>query len=207
MYKLLLAGIAAAALVGVTAPSQAVTFQLTQTQANLGPGPYGTLEVTQDAVNNELDFVLNTLSPYQIVDTGSHFAFAFNLSQSGLPITNIADNSPLVSFSQVAGASFTNSPYGPFNYAIACSDPSPGPTGCGTQLSFSVVGATLSQLINFSADIRNTTTGATGATFGVPTVPNPVPLPGAFLLMGTVLAGGGGFAALRRRRNLNAVAA
>jgi hypothetical protein len=199
------AGIAAAAWVGATAPSQAVTFQLTQTQANLGSAPYGTLDVTQDVVNNELDFVLNTISPFQVIDTGSHFAFAFNLSVSGLAITNIADNS-VVSFSQVAGSSFTNSPYGPFKYAIACSDPSPGATGCGTQLSFSVPVATLSQLLSFSADIRNTTTGATGATFGVPT-PNPVPLPGAFLLMGTVLAGGGGYATLRRRRNPKGVPA
>lgn len=186
-----LVGLAAAAfslVIGAGAAyAQTITANLTQTQANLGAGPFGTVTVTQSGAN--LNFSYSPASGYRIIDTGAHYAFAFNLTGGG-SITNLASN-----FAVVPGSD-TNPPYGPFNYLISCSPTGGG--GCGNQLlTFTVQNALLANFVDFSSDTSRTSTGQTGAAFGTVTRAVPGPIAGAGAPALAALLGGWW---LRRRR-------
>jgi hypothetical protein len=85
--------------------------------------PFGTVTVTEvDAFNVRVQ--LDLASPYQMVDTGSHEAFTFNLLDAvNSTVTILSPNTgdkPVVY--EGAGA-YTNSPFGDFTNAFKCCGP------------------------------------------------------------------------------------
>jgi hypothetical protein len=144
--------IPAAMLLLSASPAYATSFPLNQTNASFGPGVFGTVEVTQFAVN-----VVNvkvTLAPgFGFVETGSsnHPDFAWNLTGLGSPDPTLTIGGNLTIIEDGAGGNWVWNlvqPFGPtsdnlgtFDYALNChpgalplvqcgtggSNPNPGP--------------------------------------------------------------------------------
>jgi hypothetical protein len=159
-----------------------------------------------------LSFIVSLTGPVVFVDTGSHDAFDFNLSPAAVGPVQLLSAAGF----KKDGTTFTNNgtqyfslnpnPAGAangFQLGLACSGfAGSGANSCGSidALTFTIAAVSLGALTNFAADVFNSTTGSTGFIFGSVTPPNPVPLPGAVVLMGTILAGGAGFARWRKKR-------
>jgi len=210
MRKLHVTSIAIAVTAGamlLSAPSHATTYYLTETQANVGNGTtcgvvthcYGTVDVTGGPT--AWNFTVNAAAGYDfLIDTANataHSLFTFSTGDTGGTISNITSVPVQGSgtFGSGTAGGYFNHPYGPFQYQITCENGSNCTSLQITSVSFLYTG--LITAFNFAADILQIG-GGTGAVAGGTSVPT-VPLPGALLLMGTVLAGGVGFGKWRKR--------
>ena len=168
-----------------------------------GTGNFGTVDVTGDS--NDLHFVIN-VAPGMIVDTGSHFAVAMNLSGSGF--TYVGPNA----FTLAGPGSISNSPFSGFNLGLNCVSCGNGASNpFGSSLTFDITGTGLGVLaannyngnpINFAVDVVRSggVTGVIGGGLG-----GAVPEPSAWALM--ILGFGGVGAAIRSRRRATLVTA
>jgi hypothetical protein len=192
------------------------TCTLTFDEGAFGAGTFGTVQL--DLVNsNQIQITIN-MAPNIIVDTGSHFAVAFNSALAGQSVS-------VAEFTTASGTTYTqqtpdpgtfsSSPYGAFDHVLASSCTNPG--SCTDQsitfLVTTVGGFTdVNQLVDlstdgqalFAVDILDTSVkgGATGVV-GVSGHNSPVPEPGSYLTL--LLAGFGamGFVFVRRRKASN----
>jgi len=192
---------------GAASMANAAVFTFTQQGCSVscGPGPYGTVTVTNDAVlANTLDFMVQLAAGESFHDTNDsqHHALAFDLV--GNPTITISGlGAPFTANgSQSAGTNAAPS-FGSFDYAINL------PHGSATNLtsfSFKATGAAPLTLdfntvganhIYFTTDIFGTTgqTGNVGATAGVPE-------PASWALMLVGFGGLGAALRLRRRQTL-----
>ena len=201
--------IAAVALsFGLVNAASATTFLFTETEANLGPGPYGTVDVEEDGLGG-LTFVVNLAAGLNFhTSPNNHDAFAFNLI--GNPDVTYSDMTAGF-FPTVPGAGeppFQQSPFGDFWYAVTCNCQTG--TGLAGPLAFTVTPVsgvlTLASLgavswneldILFSADVVQQGTGFTG-NIGATTTAIPEPATWAMMIIGFGMVGFG----LRRRRRL-----
>jgi len=172
-----LVGVAASALVLGAAGAASATQYLLQYSNAFGTGNFGTVDVTGSST--DLQFVIN-VSPNEIVDTGSHYAVAMNLSGSGFALVGAPTG-----FSLSTG-SISNSPFSGFNIGVNCDAPACGNGGSGpypaSPLTFHITGTGLGVLdadpynghtINFAVDILAPPTGVVGGGLGTPGVPEP----------------------------------
>jgi hypothetical protein len=172
--------------------------------------------LTQSGTSVNFDVVLNNGNRFVETGAGGGELFLFNDTLSGSTITTIA-SAPNTPAGGLSG--FTNlSPVmadgtGTFTASVECTTASDCNGGSGptmTSLTFTVTNATLAQLETanangnlFVSDILcgATQTGCSGGLTGPVDVSTPaVPLPGALLLFGTVLAGGLGVSGWRTKR-------
>jgi len=214
-------------LLATTARADTVTYSLNTSNGCCGTGPFGTVKV--DDTGGNLTFDVTMLAGFHLHLVGGQDVFGFNLSGSPtITITGFASTFSAVS-PQTAGEhqfdglqqymySLTGNP--PPNQADslhfvvdAASDltiaslitgkaPGGGPNapqyGSGLYLF----------AVDFCSDCANSVTGFAA---GGPRLPDgggggggEVPLPAAVWLMGSVLGGGAGFGAWRRRRRAKA---
>jgi hypothetical protein len=185
------------ALVG-QAHAAILTVQLTQADpsAGLGPGPYGTVTVTDISGGVTVDVTLSAGEKF--VNTGGpHSSFAFNLNlqpttfgalPSGFTYKAPAGDTPWGTFTNgvdVIGQGGTNALAGPLDFTLL-----------GTSFSTAnFVNNTLGHI--FAADILIVSTGATGAVTGPGGVSSvPEPSTWAMMILGFL---GVGFVAYRRK--------
>jgi hypothetical protein len=183
------------------------TYDLTLSDA-FGTGLFGTVTVS-DLGSGTAKFDLE-VSPNFLLDTGAHYAFTFSLAGSGHVDTSTISSSH---FTLASGTSFSNAPFGDFTSAIQgdCTDGNCGPT-LGSSLIFNVLNfsglLTATGLFDdlpvlFAADITRGGCTVDGCTGAVGATLNAVPLPGAFPLFATGLAGLG-LLGWRRKKKLTA---
>jgi hypothetical protein len=200
-FRKYLVGMAASALVLGAAGAASATQYLLQYSDAFGTGSFGTVDVTGDS--SSLHFVID-VTPGFIVDTGSHYAVAMNLSGSGFALLNAPG------FTLSTGG-LSSAPFSGFNVALNCT------TACGnggsaphpgSPLTFDITGTGLGVLaandynghtINFAVDVLRNTTGVVGGGLG-----GAVPEPATWGLM--ILGFGGAGAALRSSRRRKAAA-
>lgn len=200
---------------GVGAKAQAATqifnFSVSDPAAGLGSGPFGQVSVTENA--GALDFLVSLTSPYRFhAGNSNHNAFTFDLiGDPSITISNITSG-----FSRLAGASFSDPPFGSFDYALACTGCGPGYSGGKSgPLSFEVTAnsgsLTLASLgfntvnekhIYFTSDVVN----PCGCTGNVGAVLSAVPEPATWglMIMGFM---GVGIALRSKRRSLELASA
>lgn len=182
--------------------ADAATYLLSYSDA-FGTGDYGTVDVTGSS--SDLHFVVTLDSPYELIDTGSHYAFAMHLGGSGFALAGLTPQQ----FTLSTG-SISSSPFGGFNLGLNCIACGPGASSpWGSSLTFDITGSNLSVLaansyhdhtIEFAADVVGAH-GLTG-TVGGGTLLTAVPEPAAWALM--ILGFGGVGAMLRHRRRQTA---
>jgi len=178
------------------------TFDSTAVGA-FGSGPYGTVELT--LVSGSINFTIDLLSGFHLIDTGSHEAFTFNDTVAETVTIGSFSNSI---YSQAAGSGpYGNSPFGSFSDAVASTCTNGG--GCGDQSVTFTVSRTggftdINQLVSsngtayFAADVScfpltscpaDSSGGNTGV-IGVTTIPrttSTVPEPISSTLVGAGL--------------------
>ncbi len=185
------------------------TYTFTQSDA-FGTGVFGTVKVS-DLGGGVADFLVN-VTPNFDLDTGAHHILTFGLV--GGTVGSISN----VIFSTTTGTNIGNPPFGGFNREIDSSCTQGNPTcrtANGQSFDFHVTGFTglisgnqfNNQDIFFAADIYqggctgDNCTGAVGATFlQGSTQQLTTPLPAAVWLMGSILGGGAGVRAWRKRK-------
>jgi hypothetical protein len=186
------------------APAHAVDYLLNLTDSQAGPGPYGQVSVIE--AGGGLQFTVTLFNGLKFTDTGSHFAFSFSLT--GAPAITLT---PLAGFTLVTNSDgIANSPFGAFDYGLACSICDPNTGGLAGPLVFTVTGAgaTLAniasatntfngQLVLFAADAISPT-GVTGTVGGGGPVPEPATW--AMMILGFGMIGVG--LRMRRREDL-----
>jgi len=194
----------------------AVTYSINASNGCCGTGPFGTVEVTESS--GVLHFDVTLFSQWGFFK-GTE-VFGFNLA--GNPTIKYSGFDPATFTGANTTAGTINfgalGQFGAFEYAVNA----PGGGGVnanqGSSLKFNIElstggGLTLASLeenalgFRFVLDLcqaNGTACFATGVAGGGPQLPpgnnNPVPLPGAVVLMGTILAGAAGVAGWRRRR-------
>jgi hypothetical protein len=223
MNKLFLSAMIAGAIVLGVRSAQADTFTFTSCEASSGcvaGATYGTVTLTQvgSNVNVTVDLTTGTVGTSNFVETqaGGGEMFLFNSTVAVGSVTGVTLNTGtpaggLSGFTNISPAVVPDGgTLGSFNGSIECTVSSQcngNSGGLGSILSFTINSATLAQLetanaagVIFLADIAIAMNGSNTGTVDVSVGVNPVPLPGAFLLFGTVLAGGLGVSGLRKRR-------
>jgi hypothetical protein len=198
---------AAIALTASAVPALAVTvYELNTTAvAAFGPPIYGTVTLTQNGANVDVNVTL--AAGFNFVTTGGpHDLFTFNAT--GVVLADITNLDTAGTGTLAAHVPGLDTPFGTFGFGIDCTDcPNGGPGQQADPLTFTVLNATeadfalLSTLppgsmsAFFAADLIQTASGATGAVGSITT---PIPEPETYALM---LAGLGmmGFMARRRR--------
>lgn len=193
----------AATLALATASAASATQYLLQYSTAHDDANFGTVDVT--GTSTDLQFVVNLNLPFEIVDTGAHYAVSMNLSGSGFALVAPAG------FGLETG-SISNSPFTGFNLGVTCDAPACGNGSSdpyGPSFTFHITGTGLGVLaadpfeghpINFAVDVvsgRNT--GTVGGGLG-----GAVPEPSAWALM--ILGFGGVGAMMRDRRRTLATA-
>ncbi len=207
----------------LTASQSFTTFNLTLSDA-FGTGSFGT--VTDSDLGGGIANFAVSVAPNYLVDTGAHSVLTFDpLFSAGGAVNSISNSH----FTASGPGSYANSPFGNFTFKIESDCTTGANPTCkaanGQSFSFHVTNFTgLSSAtgqysgndIFFALDIFNTActktatndcTGVVGATFTQRSDINPpahTPLPGAVWLMGSILGGGAGFRAWRRRRKASA---
>jgi hypothetical protein len=199
-----IAGAIAALALSFTAatPAKALEFLLNETDAMSGlPAPYGKVTVIQSGAN-ALTFTIDLFDGLKFTDTGAHYAFAFSLD--GVP--TLTFNGP-TGFSLVTNSNgVANSPFGAFDYGVACTVCDPNTGGYAGPLVFTISATVLTlnmlasatntfngQSILFAADAISPT-GITGTVGGGTAVPEPATW--AMMILGFAMVGAG----LRLRR-------
>lgn len=142
-----------------------------------GTGPFGNITLTQvDSDTVHVNLVMNASPQYQLVQTGSHDSFGFNLFNSAVVNPNISITDLTAGFYVHSG--FTNGFSGTFVYSVGCvgptatkppdacdnggSNPGPGPLDFDVNIS---VGSLL---------VTDFTANANGYTFAADVIgPNP----------------------------------
>jgi hypothetical protein len=228
-WKLGLAlAVALGASIALPAVSRADTFNFTSDHCTGGCVPSGT--VTATASGNDLNISValgDSLAFLSGNGAGIEGSFAFALNGvTSITISNASagftGNNGAQTGSSIMMDGLTFSPNG---YLLTCDTCSPSAPD-GQTLSFSVTstgltgaqlladlqGASNSVISFFAADVVSCKAGVTQCLGGTGTgngntgvidataAPSAVPLPGAFLLFGTVLVGGLGASGLRKRR-------
>jgi hypothetical protein len=210
MKKLAFAAISAAVMAFGAGSASADTWFLNLTDAHSAqPAPYGQVDVIQSGTDT-LQYTVTLFDGLNFTDTGAHYAFSFSL-----------DGSPDLTFSGPSGftlvhdtADVANSPFGKFDYGVACSVCQPNNGGYAGPLVFTVSATGLTvgdvaaatntfddQTVVFAADaIGNGVTGTVGG--GTPGTPG-VPEPATWAMM---ILGFGGVGALMRRRRMETAA-
>ena len=186
-----------ASIVGLAAfnSARADIFTLTQdfsSGGQLGPGPYGTVELTQNGDCVDVSVVLN--SPFAFNGGGSGFALGFDLAghPDNVTITDISANHATSDFVAVYDPPNGLHADGTGDWDYAVDYTASGLSGTPpTSLSFKVCRTggdvvNIADFVNnpsgllFIADIGNTTTGLTGDV----SVPEPTTMiAGALLLL------------------------
>ena len=193
----------AATLALATAGAASATQYLLQYSDSHPDANFGTVDVTGSST--DLQFVVNLNMPFEIVDTGAHYAVSMKLSGSGFTLVAPAG------FSLSTG-SITNSPFSGFNLGVNCFEPACGNGASdpyGSSFTFHITGTGLGVLaadpfeghpINFAVDVvSGQNTGTVGGGLG-----GAVPEPSAWALM--ILGFGGVGATIRARRRTLALA-
>jgi hypothetical protein len=188
-----------------------------------GSGNFGTVTISTVS-GSTVDIAVN-VSPNYLLDTGAHEVFTFSLVAGASIVPGSLTGSGVSHFTiQGPVASVGNPPFGNFTWDITsnCTQGNCGPTN-GQSFDFQVqnfagIKSATSQYNNedvfFAADIYkggctgDGCTGVVGATFLSVTnhQGGETPLPAAVWLMGTILGGGAGVGAWRRRRQRTKVA-
>lgn len=104
----------------LAAPASAATYvsKLEYSDAGKASSPFGTVTLDEvDAYNVKVTVALDV---DKIVDTGSHYAFTFNLLDSPNSQISILSPSGGGSFQYKGEGSFKNAPFGTFTNAFAC---------------------------------------------------------------------------------------
>jgi len=213
-----------AALFGAASSASATTLNATQALGTyqfslsnaFGSGNFGTVNIT--TVSGSTVDIKIDVAPNYLLDTGGHEILTFSLVSGGTVDTSSLSGSGVSHFT-VTGpvASVGNSPFGDFTWEIT-SDCTMGNCGSTNGQSFDfhvtnfagIVSATNqfnNQDVFFAADIYKGGCTGDGCTGVVGAVQLPggrqggeTPLPAAVWLMGTVLGGGAGFGAWRKRK-------
>jgi hypothetical protein len=131
------------------APAANAAILLNDSESN-GTGPFGNITLTQvDSNTVHVNLVMNASPQYQLVQTGSHDTFGFNLFNSTVVNPNISITGLTPGF--YAHSGFTNGFSGSFVYSVGCvgptatkppdacdnggSDPAPGPLNFDVNIS------------------------------------------------------------------------
>jgi hypothetical protein len=191
------------------------TYQFSLSDA-FGSGNFGTVTISSLG-GTKVDIAVN-VSPNYLLDTGSHELFTFSLATGGTVVPGSLTGTGVSHFTLSGPVSpVGNAPFGNFTWEITsnCTQGNCGPTN-GQSFDFQVqdfagiVSATSqynNQDVWFASDISRygcTGDGCTGVV-GAVLLPGgrqggETPLPAAVWLMGTILGGGAGVGAWRRRK-------
>jgi hypothetical protein len=104
-----------------------------------GTTPFGT--VTVDDNGSGTDVVTVNMAPNNLLGTGSHYAFAFDMA-AGAHISSLSSVMTTAGFTIADNGTSTvdNDPFHGFDFAIDCGKNPTG--GCGQSLTFTITGAT-----------------------------------------------------------------
>jgi hypothetical protein len=227
--------VALGASIALPAASRADTFNFTSDHCTGGCVPSGSITATANGAELDISVTLGGSLAF-LGGNGAgiqgSFAFALNGVNSitiGGASAGFASNNGAQTGSSIMMDGLTFSPNG---YLLTCDTCKPSaPDGqtlsfnvtstglTGAQLLADLTGASNSATSFFAADVVSCAAGVSQCLGGTGTgngntgvidatrAPGVVPLPGAFLLFGTVLAGGLGASGLRKRRRRGPVSA
>jgi hypothetical protein len=162
-------------------PTASASIVLNISDGN-GTGPFGVINLTQvDSDTVHVNLVMNASPQYQLVDTGSHDTFGFNLFNSLVVNPNISITGLTAGF--YVGTGFTNGFTGPFVYSVGCVGPTgtKPPDACASGASNPAPGP-LNFDVNISVgslSVTDFTANASGHTFAAD-VYGPKPTGGNF---------------------------
>lgn len=173
-----LVGTVAMLVAGFAAPSSAwaIDFSLTSDHCTgtCGTPPFGTVSVTQVGANVNITVTLN--AGIQYAQTGSADFQIFKFNGVGVALGDIVVGAHVPALAAATGA-FNGDGTGPFSFGINCPSCGNGPTGFGGAVSFTVLNASVAELIQpnslgiiFVADILglNGNTGPVDVTGVIP---------------------------------------